>query len=248
VTLALDAAVRVGWLAARNPLARLAAASIVGLGSLIALDVVTAAVVVALTLVVLATARIPPGLLLRRGWPLLLTAAGVGLTNALLGESGPVDAVGLALRVLAVALPGFAVAVTVDPTALADALVQQGRVSPRFAYGALAALRLLPLLSQEWTTLARARRARGYDDTGLTGRLRGFVAVTLGLLVGSVRRGTRLATAMDARGFDATGPRTVARPQRWAPADTLLVAASPLLPALALATSAAAGTLRLVGG
>jgi energy-coupling factor transport system permease protein len=248
VTLAIDAGVGVGWLAARNPVARLAAASIVGLAALVAVDAVTAALVVVLTLAALASARIPPALLLRRGWPLLVSAGGVGLTNALLGSAGPADALGLALRVLAVALPGFAVAVTVDPTSLADALVQQGRVPPRFAYGALAALRLLPLLSQEWTTLARARRARGYDDTGPIGRLRGFAAVTVGLMVAAVRRGTRLATAMDARGFDSAGPRTVARPQRWTAADTVLVAASPLVPAAAIVTSAALGTLRLLGG
>ena len=44
---------------------------------------------------------------------------------------------------------------------LADALVQRWRVPARFAYGALAALRLLPLLSADWHMIGRARRARG---------------------------------------------------------------------------------------
>jgi energy-coupling factor transport system permease protein len=246
VTLALQPAVRTGWLTTCNPVARLVAATVVGLGALVAVDVVTSALALAATLVVLASAGVTPARLLRRGWPLLVSAAGVGLTNAVLGSATAEEAVGLALRVLAVAVPGFAVAVTVDPTALADALVQQARVSPRFAYGALAAVRLLPLLSDEWHTLARARRARGYDDTGVAGRVRGFAAVTVALLVGAIRRGTRLAIAMDARGFDATGPRSVARPQRWRRHDTALVlGAAGLIVAVWLA-SASLGTLVLL--
>ena len=50
-----------------------------------------------------------------------------------------------------------------DPIEMADALIQQARVSPRFAIGVLAALRLLPLLAQEWQTIGMARRARGVE-------------------------------------------------------------------------------------
>jgi hypothetical protein len=52
---------------------------------------------------------------------------------------------------------------TTDPTDLADALVQNAKAPARFAIGALAAMRLLPLLGAEWQALALARRARGID-------------------------------------------------------------------------------------
>ncbi len=73
-------------------------------------------------------------------------------------------------------------------------------------------------------------------------RLRLFWSVAFTLLVGAVRRGTRLAVAMDARGFDSTGPRTVARPQRVRPSDIALLFGSLVLVAAAVAASLALGT------
>ena len=58
---------------------------------------------------------------------------------------------------------GVLATATIEPIEVADALIQQLRVSPRFAIGVLAALRLLPLLAQEWQTLGVARRARGVE-------------------------------------------------------------------------------------
>ena len=64
-----------------------------------------------------------------------------------------ISALGLVLRVLAIALPGVLVFATTDPTDLADALVQNAKAPARFAIGALAAFRLVPLLGQEWQML-----------------------------------------------------------------------------------------------
>jgi energy-coupling factor transport system permease protein len=65
-----------------------------------------------------------------------------------------------------------------------------------------------------------------------------------GLLVGAIRRGTRLATAMDARGFDSTVPRTVARPQRFTGADVLFVVGALAVGAVAVGISLALGTFQ----
>jgi energy-coupling factor transport system permease protein len=140
------------------------------------------------------------------------------------------NALSLALRLLAVALPSILVFGTTDPTDLADSLMQHARVPPRFAIGALAAFRLVGLLGDEWRTTGTARRARGIDAGRDPVRwLRLFASTAFGLLVGAIRRGTRLAVAMDARGFDSGLPRTVARPMPWRPADWLLVAAGAVL-------------------
>ena len=79
-------------------------------------------------------------------------------------------------------------------------------------------------------------------------RLRLFASTAFALLVGAIRRGTRLAVAMDARGFDAGTPRTVARRQVFGPADWLPIAGATALAGGALAVSVALGTFRpLIG-
>ena len=259
--------VRTGWLARRNPTAKLLAATAPAVGLVASLDVVTPALVLGVVLLAVPLSGVPLGVLLRRARPLLIAAVAVGVLNGLLTDrrtgavlvdAGPLEVttgsaltgLAIALRVLALALPGVLVLAATDPVDLADSLVQQARVPARFAYGTLAALRLLPLLGDEWRMLARARRARGVDaGRSPVAVLRLFASQVLGLLVVAIRRGTRLATAMDARGFDSDAPRTTARPQTVDGVDVALVVASVAVAAGAVATSVLLGTWRpLVGG
>jgi energy-coupling factor transport system permease protein len=155
----------------------------------------------------------------------------------------------MALRVFAIALPGIIVFATTDPTDLADALVQNVRAPARFAIGALAAFRLVPLLGEEWQMLSLARRARGIDaGRNPVAKLRLFVSTAFALLVGALRRGGRLAVAMDARGFDAGTPRTYARRQTFGRADAALMAGATLVSAAALTTSVLFGLFRPIIG
>ncbi|HKT04067.1 MAG TPA: energy-coupling factor transporter transmembrane component T, partial [Rugosimonospora sp.] len=214
-----------GILGRRNAVAKLVAAAVVSFALLVTLDPLPPAVALAVELGTVPLFGIGLRTLARRGWPLLLSAAGVGLAQTLLGTGGWLVSLGLALRVPAVALPGVIVFATTDPTDLADALIQQARAPARFAIGALAAFRLMPLLGDEWRLLRLARRARGLDAGGNPlAQVRQFGALTFAILVGAIRRGTRLATAMDARGFDSGRPRTIARPQRFTAADAALIA------------------------
>ncbi|MEU2703393.1 energy-coupling factor transporter transmembrane component T family protein [Micromonospora aurantiaca (nom. illeg.)] len=253
-------------LARRNPVAKLAAAVVFTLILVATLDPVAPAIAIAVELAVLPLFGVRYRVLARRAWPLLAGAAGILITLVLfaadrsgrvLVEAGPVlvtegvlvTALGLVLRMLAVALPGIVVFATTDPTDLADALIQNAKTPARFAIGALAAFRMVPLLEQEWRMISMARRARGVDaGRNPVAKLRLFASTAFTLLVGAIRRGTRLAVAMDARGFDAGTPRTVARPKRFTRADALLVAGAALLAGGALATSIALGTFRpLIG-
>ena len=78
--------------------------------------------------------------------------------------------------------------------------------------------------------------------------MRLFASTAFALLVGAIRRGTRLAMAMDARGFDSGVPRTVARRQHFTAADTVFVATTVLLAAAILAASVLTGQFRpLIG-
>lgn len=242
-------AVPTGRLARANPVAKLAAALVLGFGAALSDDAVTPAVLVLLVLLILAAGGVTAVDILRRGWPLLVSAAGLGATTLLFGDSPTplLTALTVTIRVVAVALPGVVVLLTVDPTDLADSLVQNARVPARFAYAALAALRLLPLMGAEWQTIKAARRARGIDaGRNPLRHVELFASTVFTLLVGAVRRGTRLALAMDARGFDATGPRTLARPQVVRQSDVALVVGAFVLLATAATVSIAFGTFQPV--
>ncbi|MCX4388888.1 energy-coupling factor transporter transmembrane protein EcfT [Micromonospora peucetia] len=253
-------------LARRNPVAKLVAALVFSFILIATLDPVAPAIAIAVELAVLPLFGVRLRVLARRTWPLLVGAVGVVVTLVLfaaersgrvLVEAGPVvvtsgvllTALGLVLRMFAVALPGVIVFATTDPTDLADALIQNAKAPARFAIGALAAFRLVPLLGQEWQMISMARRARGVESgRNPLAKLRLFASTAFALLVGAIRRGTRLAVAMDARGFDAGTPRTVARQQRFVAADGLLIVCSAALAGAALTVSVLLGTFRpLIG-
>jgi energy-coupling factor transport system permease protein len=242
-------AVPTGRLARANPVAKLAAALVLGFGAALSDDAVTPTVLVLLVLMILAAGGVAAVDLLRRGWPLLVSAGGLGATTLLFGDSPTplLTALTVTIRVVAVALPGVVVLLTVDPTDLADSLVQNGRVPARFAYAALAALRLLPLMGAEWQTIKAARRARGIDaGRNPLRHVELFAGTVFALLIAAVRRGTRLALAMDARSFDATAPRTLARPQVVRRSDVALVVGAFVLLATAATVSTAFGTFQPV--
>jgi energy-coupling factor transport system permease protein len=228
-----------------HPLARIAAGLVVMLGLFVTVDVVTSGIVLVALLAGVAASGLPRRALAARATPLLLSACGIAFFNAVLGTSGIGGGIAVALRLVGISLAGILAIATVDPTELADALVEHLHAPPRFVVGALAAFRLFPLFSREWDTLGLARRARGIEsDRTIVQRLLGFPGRALGLLIAAIRRATRLALAMDARGFGARACRTLARPRAFARGDAALVAAAVLLVAIATATSVALGTWR----
>jgi energy-coupling factor transport system permease protein len=194
--------------------------------------------------------RIPGPTLARATAPLWLAAVLIGVSNTAFAAAngdpaaaellriGPVriavDAaaagVGLACRVIAIASVGAVFSLTTDPTRLVDSLVQQARVSPRFAYGALAAYQAIPRFGEDLATLRQARRVRGLRGGWHPGLL-------IGVLVLAIRHGDRMALAMDARAF-GSGPRTTFRPIRWGWLDLVVAAAAVAVLALALGVPA----------
>lgn len=249
-------------LARADPVAKLGAALLLFVALFASLDGVTAAVVLAGIVVLLPFSGLSPSALAGRAWLIGLGALSIALFSVLFAPSqagqtlvaiGPLrigvdtalGGAGLAARLVAIALTGILAVATSDPTALADGLVQHLRVSPRFAIGALAALRLVPRLALEWQTIALARRARGID----AGRnpiavVRLFAGQLLGMLVAAIRLATRMATAMEARGFGALPTRTIARPQRMRAGDWAWIAAAFALGAGAIGLSIVLGTWR----
>lgn len=252
-------------LARANPLAKLVAAVIVMAALFVSIDGVTAAIVLVGLLAATAASGVSARALISRTWLVGFAAVMVALVNTLLApaqlgptllEVGPIrigvdtalSGLGLGVRLLGIALAGLLATMTTEPVDLADALVQQLRVSPRFAIGTLAAMRLVPLLAREWQTIGLARRARGVAAGSPLGAARLFGGRLLTLLVGSVRRGSRMAIAMESRGLGARPCRTAARPQRLRLADTGWVVGAALLAGSAVAASVALGTWRFLFG
>lgn len=171
--------------------------------------------------------------LARRIAPLWLAVLGIALANLLFSQHNPdplahellrvgplritqeaLDAAaGLGARVAAIISVGAVFALTTDATHLIDSLVQLARVSPRFAYGTLAAYQAVPRLVDDLATLRATRRLRGLREW--------HPRLLVGLLVRAIRHADQLAIAMDARGFGA-GPRTTYRPVRWRPLDAVV--------------------------
>ncbi|HTW10732.1 MAG TPA: energy-coupling factor transporter transmembrane component T [Acidimicrobiales bacterium] len=226
-----------------NPTAKLAAAAVVMAGLVVSASLVSASVVLFFELAALALAGIAWRPVAVRAWPLPLAAAGVAIANIVASDASPATIAAISLRLIAIALPGVVVFASTEAVDLADSLVQQLHVPARFAYGALAGLRLLPLLGLEWDLIRRARRARGIDASGSPFRAAALFASTVyALLVSAVRRATRLALAMDSRGFALRQPRTTARRQQVHRADWALVALTAVVVAGANVLAVVTGT------
>lgn len=256
-----DTRARAGVVARINPVAKLGVSALIAVPLILTLDPVSAAVALALEAVLFLFAGIGWREFWVRTWPVWLAAPLTGLTIALYGEtSGTVYvdwfvlrvsegslalAVATMLRVLAIALPSVVLFITVDPTDLADGLGQILRLPARFVLGALAGLRMVGLFLDDWRALELARRARGVADRG---RIRRFLGMAFALLVLSIRRGAKLATAMEARGFGAPGRRTWARESRFGAPEWALLAVGAAISGIAIAAAVATGAWNFILG
>lgn len=257
----IAAPLRAGWLARVNPVAKLAAVFVVSITLILTIDWVSAVVALALECLLLAFTRLPVRAVLLRTTPLLIAAPLAGLTTVLYGEpsghtywawwaievsDGSISfGIATMLRILAVGIPAIVLFITIDPTDLADGLAQIVRLPARFVMGGLAALRLVGLFVDDWRALELARRARGVADTG---RVRRVLGQSFALLVLSIRRGSKLATAMEARGFGARTKRTWARVSVFVARDWAVIAIGCAVAACAVAVSLAAGSWNFVIG
>ncbi|CAN5513616.1 energy-coupling factor transporter transmembrane component T [soil metagenome] len=262
MTAALEAPVATPCLsvARANPVAKLAAALLVAFTLALSVDAVSAGVALALELLLLPFAGLTFVAFWRRTALVWITAPLAGITIALYGRpSGEVHlqwlfvnvtdgslhlAMVTILRVLAIALPAVTLFATVDPTELADGLAQLVHLPARFVLGALAAFRLVGLLREDWRSLSLARRARGVADRR---RLRRFLGLAFAVFVLAIRRGSALATAMEARGFGGAATRSWARESRFGVQEWALVAVGAAVAVIAAIVSVASGSWSFIG-
>lgn len=242
-----------------NPVTRLLIAILLSIPVIITLDWVSATVVFLSCLVLAPVVGFPLPTIGTRLIPLLLVAPLGAISMALYGKPGGEVhfhwflitisdqslrmALAAFLRVFALGLPTILLFTTVDPTDMADGLAQVAKLPARFVLGTLAGVRMVGLFLDDWRSLEHARRARGLGDTG---RLRRWFTMAFALMVFAVRRGSRLATAMEARGFGGN-ERTWARPSTVGWPDALAVVVSIAIGAAALIAAWQAGTLWVIG-
>ncbi len=247
-------------LARANPTVKLLLLAGVSVMNLFILDPVTPVLLyLSAVLGVRFGARVRPRTLARAQLPFVSFAVGVLLVNALsrpgraVWQSGPfrisleglMVGSSLAVRVLLIGALSIGFLSTTDPARLMTSLRMQLRVSPRCAYALLAGHRVLLQLPGEWEQLRYAHHVRlPLSSTGRRRRsLRVWTRCAFGLLVTTIRRGDRLAQALESRGLGLT-PRTCWRPEIVRRADLGLVALVIAGSVAAVAVSAALGTLR----
>ena len=199
------------WFVAKiNPVSRFIGALILCIPMFVTLDVVSASVAFALEMLLLWIGGVAPWTVLRKTWPVWVAASG---------------------SFISVSLYGVILALGLDPTDLADGLVQILHLPSRFVYGGLAGMRMFTLLQDDWRALGQSRRSRGLGDGSAIKRV---FSQAFSLLVVSIRRGTKLATAMEARAFGSDAPRSQARESRLNAVDWLFYAICVAVPVIAL--------------
>lgn len=249
-----------GLLRHTNPVARVLALLVATTPLLASIDPVSAALALALELVLLPLSGVSLRSFALKATPLLVAAPLAALSMLLYGapggrvfwECGPAVvsehsawlALGIALRMCAMVVPAIGLLDRIDPTDMGDGLAQILHLPARPVLAALAGARMTSLMAADWKALERARRARGVGDAS---RVRSFLRGAFSLLVFALRRSGKLAATMEARGFGAAGERTWARSSRMRGADAVLMVVAVAIPVVALGVSVWTGTFAPVG-
>ncbi|WP_303166233.1 energy-coupling factor transporter transmembrane component T family protein [Bifidobacterium dentium] len=236
------------WFIAKlNPVSRFIGAILLCVPMFLSLDVVSASAALLIDFMLLWIGGVNPLTVLRKTWMVWIAAVGSFVSVTLYGtasgatlftfglmavsEGSLYAGAATFLRVAAIAVPGVIFALGLDPTDLADGLVQILHLPSRFVYGGLAGMRMVTLLQDDWRALGLSRRSRGLGDGSA---IRRVFLQAFSLLVVSIRRGTKLATAMEARGFGGDVPRSQARTSRLHGVDWLFYLICMAIPAAAL--------------
>ena len=248
------------YIASINPAFRLIGAFLAALPLLISLDPVSATTALILEFLMLGAAGFTPLRVVRSTWPIFLGAPGSALAIILYGKSGGATfwqwgmihitqrsldlALATALRILAIGIPAIITVLGIDATDLADAFSQVLHLPDRFVYGGLAGMRLFTVLKDDWSALTASRRSRGLGDEN---RFKAFMPQAFALLVLSIRRSTTLATAMEARGFGGSTPRTHARVSHVRTRDVGFLLICLAVPVVSLTVAALTGSIAFFG-
>lgn len=210
----VDARVKIGLLVAYS-VALFCTENLLGLG-----------VAAALLAAVASVGDVPVARLLREGAFAYLIVGFLLVYNV--AASGWLAGIAVALRLLLLVWASLLLMALSTPAELSEALRQLlsplGRLGlpvRDFTTSLSIALRFMPLLSEELRAVRAAQASRGatFEGAGLVRRLRAYGGLMVPLFVGLFRRADRLASAMEARCYGASGVPTSLDGRRFAFGD-----------------------------
>ena len=192
----VDARVKIGLLVAYS-VALFCTENLLGLG-----------VAAALLAAVASVGDVPVARLLREGAFAYLLVGFLLVYNV--AASGWLAGIAVALRLLLLVWASLLLTALSTPAELSD-----------FTMSLSIALRFMPLLSEELRAVRAAQASRGaaFEGAGLVRRLRAYGGLMVPLFVGLFRRADRLASAMEARCYGASGVPTSLDGRRFAFGD-----------------------------
>jgi energy-coupling factor transport system permease protein len=140
----------------------------------------------------------------------------------------------LFLRAVACGMVSALFVLTTDPGALVKAMMVSWRLSPRIGYSLFSALHLTHDLASEAHAMRLARAVRrGRPPRRIPGPME-TASLVVPLLAHAIRRASRMAIAMEARGLGAARHRTVAGAPQWHLGDLVFTASAAMVLALAI--------------
>ncbi len=252
---------RILWALDRlNPLTRLGIAIAISIPLLISLDYVTSSIILIFMMVAFRLCGLSTLILIKRCAILLMVAPIGAISMALYGTVGGRIwwqwslitisdrslelALAVMMRIMALGMSAIVLIASSDATRMADALGQILRLPSRFVLGVLAGSRLFSVFLHDWVMLRHARRARGLEARGI----RYAFSMIFSLLVFAIRRGIKLATAMESRAFGCDKQRTWARPSTMGKADLIATIITIILIVLSVSISMSTGHFSTVIG
>lgn len=115
----------------------------------------------------------------------------------------------LGFRGIVFAILGIVFSLTTRPVFLFYSLMQQVKLKPKYAYSFMAAVRLIPIMIEEFQTLKYALKVRGVQERrGFIGFFEKLKSYSIPMLSQSIRRAHRIAVAMEAKRFSDAMNRT----------------------------------------
>lgn len=122
--------------------------------------------------------------------------------QATVNSAGTGNGLALATRIYAYTFLGMLFSFTTETNEFLYSLMQQCHLSPKFAYGVLAAYHLLPMIMREYKQIRLAYEVRGIHLMPWS------LKPAFPALVNAVHWAENIAMAMESKGFDENGKRT----------------------------------------
>jgi energy-coupling factor transport system permease protein len=155
--------------------------------------------------------------------------------EAILGSPAADAGITLFLRALCFGVISYVFVRSTDPADLMRGLTQQARLPAHIGFSVFSALQFLPYLRDEARQIRLARAMRENGRSPWISRLRDAMGLIIPLLAATIRKASRAAISMEARGLRRPMARTSLHRSSFERSDVNFAAAAVLLLVMLLA-------------